>query len=88
MASPNDRDYARLGMAISLKATGKAVVRNRVKRLVREYFRTHQGDLPAVDVVFIARQAVCSSSSSDLSASLDWHFRQIKKHAQHSPASD
>ena len=46
---------ARLGVTVS-KKVGNAVVRNRVKRCLREAFRLHTLDLgPRVDVVVIAK---------------------------------
>jgi len=45
----------RLGLAIS-GSVGKAVTRNRLKRLLREIFRLHKAELPpGVDLVFGAR---------------------------------
>ncbi len=45
----------RLGVTAS-KRVGNAVVRNRVKRLVREYFRTHRQQLPrGYDLSVIAK---------------------------------
>jgi len=42
-------------MAVSRKV-GSATVRNRVKRYIREYFRTHRRFLPApIDLVVVAR---------------------------------
>ncbi|STX52930.1 ribonuclease P protein component (RNase P) [Legionella busanensis] len=49
----NSLGYARLGLSLSKKKIAKACQRNRLKRLVREYFRTQ--DLPAVDIIFLAR---------------------------------
>jgi ribonuclease P protein component len=34
---------------------GNAVMRNRLKRWIREYARRHKGDLPAGDAVFVAK---------------------------------
>ncbi len=44
----------RLGITVSGKVAN-SVIRNRVKRWVREAFRGVQADLPAVDLVVIAR---------------------------------
>lgn len=48
---PNGKGRARLGLAVSLKATRKAVVRNRVRRQLRDSFRINQHRLAGLDVV-------------------------------------
>ena len=54
-AAPNGRAYSRLGITAS-KKVGNSVVRHRVKRLIREVFRLHEGEIPAgYDFVAIAR---------------------------------
>lgn len=49
-------DVARLGLAVSRKVDPRAVGRNRIKRVLRETFRSHRGRLPAGDYVVVARQ--------------------------------
>jgi ribonuclease P protein component len=60
-ALPNDRDNARIGLAVS-RRVGTAVVRNTIKRRLREAFRLLQHEFPsrqaqggAYDVVISVR---------------------------------
>jgi len=51
-------DPARLGVVVSGKIGG-AVIRSRVRRLLRETFRLHQHDLARpVELVLVARQSI------------------------------
>jgi len=56
LALDNDGKIPRLGVTVSSKVAN-AVMRNRVKRWVREAFREVGGDLPPVDLLVIARRA-------------------------------
>ena len=51
LAAPNGLDIPRLGMIVPKKAIHDAVGRNRVKRLLREWFRHAQADLAGLDVI-------------------------------------
>ena len=61
ITAPCRGDVSRLGITAS-RRVGGAVVRNRVKRLVREFFRRHHDRIqPPRDVLVIARpQAACA----------------------------
>ena len=55
---------SRLGVTVSRKV-GNAVVRNRVKRCVRDVFRTQlQREYPSLDLVVIAKHGVAQSLPS------------------------
>lgn len=61
---PTSEPYSRLGMAVS-KRLGNAVVRNRIKRCLREMFRRHKAYLLApCDVVCVARREAVGVSCS------------------------
>lgn len=61
----------RLGLVVS-KRVGNAVVRNRVKRLVREWFRRSRPALPPhSDIVVVARSAAASLPAQVLWKDLD-----------------
>ena len=50
-ACRNRVGFARLGLVVAKRVLRHSVDRNRVKRCIRETFRSAMNDLPAVDVV-------------------------------------
>jgi len=64
----------RLGITVSGKV-GNSVVRNRIKRVVREVFRRHQSALPpATDFLVIARNSAATLANDLISSELDRAF--------------
>ncbi len=51
LAAPNGLDIPRLGMIVPKKVIRTAVGRNRVKRLLREWFRLGQANIAGLDVI-------------------------------------
>lgn len=76
-ALPNGREHARLGLAISRRASPKSVVRNRLKRYARESFRRNQERLDGVDIVVTAQAAAADAAPAQLNAALVRHWERI-----------
>jgi len=67
---PHAGGFSRLGMAVSRKVSPEAVVRNRIKRQIRESFRLRRGTLPTADLVVVARSAAAALDNPGLRAEL------------------
>jgi len=67
---PNRLGKNRLGLTVGTKV-GKAVVRNRVRRRIREAYRIHEGSMaPGWDIVVVARVKAAFASYGELERSL------------------
>lgn len=75
----NKMGRPRLGLAISIKAAGNAVARNRVKRAAREAFRLMQDELGNIDIVVMARSGIHEKKGNEMRASLTSLFRSVDK---------
>jgi ribonuclease P protein component len=73
----------RLGVTVS-KRVGRAVVRNRLKRLVREHFRQHKGLFSdSYDVNVIAKGGTSDLPSRRIREALDAIVRDILRDCKH-----
>ncbi len=66
----------RLGLAISKKNVRRAVDRNRIKRIIREWFRTSKDRLAGRDIIVMAKPAVNQSNNHDLVMALEQAMRK------------
>lgn len=83
LARSNALPHPRLGLAISKRKAKLSVQRNRLKRLVREYFRQCE-DRAQVDYVVMAGQHSCQASNTVLFQSLDKHWQTLKQKCESS----
>lgn len=74
----NERASARIGVAVGARAAGGAVRRNHVRRLIRESFRAHRQELPAVDVFLMARAGARLATNQEIFRSLERLWREIR----------
>jgi len=73
----NDRDESRLG--ISVHGVKEAVKRNRIKRIIREFYRLNQSIVPVgVDMVFAVRPGFKLQSPQAIEQSVKALLAQAK----------
>ena len=88
LARDNEIDNHRLGMAMSKKACAKAVDRNRIKRVVREHFRTKIAARLAdntLDFVVMPTKKTATQSNKILNESLATHWQRLIRMAADRP---
>ncbi len=77
--APGKTERTRLGITVSRKV-GNAVVRNRIKRFIREYFRLNRHKNTGVlDINIIAKKEAVNLSSAQAFLSLQNIFDQITR---------
>ncbi len=81
---PNKLGYTRLGLSISRKF-GKAVKRNRAKRILREVFRRHKKIFPrSHDIVLTPRKEILEKRQEEIVTDLKKIFEKYEKNWYHS----
>lgn len=84
--SDSARIQPRLGLIIAKKNVRLATQRNRIKRVIRESFRSQQHTLPTLDIVVLARKNANDLSQKELHHVLNDLWRRLTAKARR-PAS-
>ena len=83
-AVPNPHAYGRLGIVVSRKTSPRAVVRNRVKRQIRESFRGRQENLAGLDFVVVASPRAGREQVATLRAALGKLWEKVEQRCKKS----
>ncbi|NVM57724.1 MAG: ribonuclease P protein component [Desulfobacterales bacterium] len=81
--SRNSLGNLRLGVTVN-KKVGRAVIRNRIKRLVRERFRVSKAMFDGTyDINVVAKTGAAELSSQEITQTLEGIFNEISKDCKH-----
>lgn len=73
----NETGRARLGITVSRRTSLKAVIRNKIKRQIRESFRHSQFTLQGTDIVVVAYEPAATAANTELKKSLKMLLQKI-----------
>ena len=78
IVKPNAKEHARLGLVVGKKTAKKAVIRNRIKRVIRESFRHAHNQLKKVDIIVIARKPCEKLNKDKIRESIDKLWERLR----------
>ena len=83
LARLNSKHRHRLGMAVSRKTCATAVGRNRIKRVIRESFRTRMfaSAEQSLDIVVMPTVSAAKQSNKTLDQSISAHWTRLMRQA-------
>lgn len=70
----NELGYSRLGVIVSKKVAGNNVNRNRIKRVIKEWFRLNQDRLGGHDVIVVAKAPIREATNLNIRSVLESRF--------------
>jgi len=77
LSRPNNGSNPRLGLIIAKKHIRLAVERNRIKRVIRESFRLHQHQLPAINAIVLARKGLDALENREIHDLMELLWKKI-----------
>ena len=78
----NQLPHSRLGIITSRRSAASAVKRNRIRRVIKEFFRHQHSELPCCDLVLIARYTAAKASNDQLRYCLHRLCQQLSRYYQ------
>lgn len=78
----NECLYARLCVIVSKKNVRRANRRNTFKRVMREYFRTHQHDFGGIDIVILANKKAEILTKKELHQCIERQWHKMKRNLE------
>lgn len=74
----NDLGFSRFAFIVSSKVSRKAVVRNKVRRVLSDISRAKLEELGPVDIILIADQKITAAPRDKIEQDLESIFRKIR----------
>ncbi|MCE9688086.1 ribonuclease P protein component [Shewanella sp. AS16] len=79
LAIPNTENHPRLGLTVAKRYVKRANQRNRIKRVIRDSFRLHQHNIPALDIVVLVRNGVLEMENAELKKLIEKLWRKLSR---------
>lgn len=76
----NQKTYGRLGIIVGKRVAKRAVVRNKIRRVIRESFRLNQDHLKGLDIIVIARAQCDTLNNIKLREGIEELWEKLQKH--------
>ena len=74
-----EQNFSRFGIIVSSKVSKKAVVRNKIKRRIRNIIaKKHFNNINVKDVVIISLRGILDKKYSEIEKSISVHFNKLK----------
>ncbi len=87
LARTNSLGKPRIGFVIAKKNVKLATGRNRAKRIIRDRFRLLQHQLPAIDIVVIARRPLAEIENAELHSCIAKLLAKLSRQHEQNPPS-